>query len=290
MKLHYIIDEELSGKQTKVEREYVEVDREADVGDYFVSLDELGGITYGTIYRVDSLTEGKIHGHKGRHFFDDEGRWRAVWSPHKYKTLEPTEYVRVTDLTTEDSEPKRYKLADRRAEVGEKILVVEYEGIVVTAHRGDVLTVIEASDECITTDGKSTFFNDNTYKDKYYVLEPLEDDTPKSTEDLVASLAAEVAKLKREVEGLTRLTDTHQSTIMQLLDHTDSNHKDIVKQAEEFADFKHSPSEWAEQSDVIELNKRVSALESNVEASGKIVEVYVGGRKFNSVGVFPPKI
>ncbi|MBU5266268.1 hypothetical protein [Virgibacillus proomii] len=275
MKLHYIIDEELSGKQTKVEREYVEVDREADVGDYFVSLDDLIGITYGTIYRVESLTKDKIHGHKGRRFFDDEGRWRAVWSPYKYKTLEPTGYVRI--------DGKRYKLADRRAEVGESVMYL-YEG----KSDGVVTKVTDVGVQCVDVepyrDADEEGNVTSLYHGFYYVLEPAEEseeESPKTTEDLVANLAAEVAKLKRRVEGLTRLTDTHQSTIMQLLDHADSNHKDIVKQAEEFADFKHSPSKWAEQSDVIELNKRVSALESNVEASGKIVEVYVGGRKFN---------
>lgn len=224
MKLHYIIDEELSGKQTKVEREYVEVDREAKVGDYFVSLDELGGVTYGTIYRVESLTVTKIHGHRGRQFFDDGGIWRAVWSPYKYKTLEPTEYVRI--------DGKRYKLADRRAEVGEQIIVVSFTSATERdAHisKGDVLTV-SYKGEITTRVGMHILFDETDSKnfdDKYYVLEPAEEseeEPPKTTEDLVASLAAEVARLKRK--------------FAELEEQTDSNSKDLVKQAEELAELK----------------------------------------------------
>ncbi|WP_077297436.1 hypothetical protein [Virgibacillus pantothenticus] len=244
---HYIIDEELSGKQTKVEREYVEVDREAKVGDYFIALEELDGITNGEIYQVESLTEDKIHSHKGRMFFDDEGRWRAIWSPHKYRTLEPTEYVRI--------DGKRYKLADRRALVGEQIITVSYQNLGnENVKKGDILEVTASTNTGTYIDSRALFDEVGDFVDKYYVLEPAEEseeeeEPPKTTDDLIANLASEVARLTRKVAELE--------------EQTDSNRKDIVKQAEEFAEFIHTPTPYAEQSDLIELNGRISTLEAD---------------------------
>ncbi|MBA9027546.1 hypothetical protein [Peribacillus huizhouensis] len=95
VKTHLITDESIGG----VLREYVEVDRKAKVGDYVIDKNDVRkvlrqseiGVTLGDAYY------GLRHG--------------------CYRTLESTEIVQIIGT--------RYRLVDRKAEIGEKVIIVE---------------------------------------------------------------------------------------------------------------------------------------------------------------------
>ncbi|MDQ0270753.1 hypothetical protein [Cytobacillus purgationiresistens] len=112
---HYIADESLGG----IEREFVEVERNADVGDYVIIISnemnhpfEIGEITQVTEIVEDGIVDA------GGWYISDE-----VYID--YKTLEPTDIVRIDTLVDADTSLHavgRYRLVDRKAEIGEKVL------------------------------------------------------------------------------------------------------------------------------------------------------------------------
>lgn len=144
------------------------------------------------------------------------------------KTLNPTGVLRI--------DGKRYRLADRRAEVGEKII-----------HKrdGDVSVVTAVGGDRAYTRRFEGYGMDHGH---YYVLLPLGiEQTETDAQTLIANLASEVARLTRKVTELE--------------EQVDSNRKDIIKQAEEFA----------------ELNGLVEALETqeytlSEESADKVAE------------------
>lgn len=105
---HYIADESIGG----TEREYVEVERKADVGDLIYSRD-----MYFTVR--DSLEEGIITRETFMRRHDD------------YLVLEPTDIVRI--------DGERYRLVRRHAEVGEDVLITDSECDYGVYGNGDVL-------------------------------------------------------------------------------------------------------------------------------------------------------
>lgn len=111
--IHVLPDEKLNG----VLREYVEVDREANVGDkrVIVIVNPLecqfgDSYTKGTIMSVEKADEdGDVYCGK----FD-------IIEQSEYQTLEPTDIVHI--------DGKRYRLVDREAKVGERIIIVNGYG------------------------------------------------------------------------------------------------------------------------------------------------------------------
>lgn len=100
---HYIADESIGG----VEREYIEVERKADVGDY-VNLTVYAGDTIDEVLKINEVCP-------------DGSLWADDFNIEEldcdvYKTLEPTNIVRIDGA--------RYRLVERKAEVGEKVLDV----------------------------------------------------------------------------------------------------------------------------------------------------------------------
>lgn len=183
-KIHVLADETLGG----IKREYVEVDRKAEVGEkiVIVNADVQCEEPYHNGYRfeVESLL-GYSRGIQTachRDIFDFE-----------YHVLEPTDIVRI--------DGRRYEMIDREAEVGEKIIHL-YEG----ESNGVAREVRKTDDEGVEVD---------PYEDEegvwigldhgyYRVLVPVEaaEDEPKPADpiDVIASLAQEVASLKRTVD------------------------------------------------------------------------------------------
>lgn len=182
--IHVLADETLGG----IKREYVEVDRKAEVGEkiVIVNADVQCEEPYHNGYRfeVESLL-GYSRGIQTachRDIFDFE-----------YHVLEPTDIVRI--------DGRRYEMIDREAEVGEKIIHL-YEG----ESNGVAREVRKTDDEGVEVD---------PYEDEegvwigldhgyYRVLVPVEaaEDEPKPADpiDVIASLAQEVASLKRTVD------------------------------------------------------------------------------------------
>lgn len=108
--IHVLADETLGG----IKREYVEVDRKAEVGEkiVIVNADVQCEDPYnnGDIFEVESLLgcSRGIQTSCYRDIFDFE-----------YHVLEPTDIVHI--------DGQRYELTDRKAEVGEKVIVTKSE-------------------------------------------------------------------------------------------------------------------------------------------------------------------
>src|SRR5690625_5105881 len=90
----------------------------------------------------------------------------------------------------------RYTVVNRRAKVGEKVIVVEDFCF---GKRGEIHEIIEVSAELIAyiTD-RAKLMN----YDRCHVLEPIESTSPQSDRDLIIELAYSYAKLARKVETL----------------------------------------------------------------------------------------
>lgn len=183
---HYIADEALGG----IEREYVEVDREADVGDYVMSKWSEKIYTVTEVSDAHALiTTPEQLGHPNGFYYGS------------YKTLSPTNVIRLAD-------GKRYEIADRKAEVGEKVMYIingKSDGIVTTVT--DVGVQYVDVEEYVSGKGDTVCAIDHI---AYFVLVPVKDEAPaayvsekgveapKDAQALIANLAKEVAQLKRE--------------------------------------------------------------------------------------------
>ena len=88
-KTHLIKDESLG----RVLREYVEVDRKAEVGDY---------VTRDGIIREVEKRNDVCDGVEFEPYLDDDGEDTIGWTDGYYKTLEPTDIIRIKG--------KRYRL------------------------------------------------------------------------------------------------------------------------------------------------------------------------------------
>ena len=200
---HYIADEALGG----VEREYKEVDRKAVVGGYVIS-------ETGTIRKVSRLLGGGDIS-----ISSISNGLTGTYTRDFYKTLSPTGRVRIDGAF--------FKLDNRNAQVGDRILVaddtVAYEQYVL----GTVLTV---NDPDKWNNGRGVNVGGvhcGLFHREYLVLEPAEAqqvvgvtvDAANEALDLIANLSAHVVKLER------RLADVEEQA--------DSNKKDVVTLAEE---------------------------------------------------------
>ena len=202
--LHYIADDKLGG----VEREYTEVERKANVGDYvMVTYEAENNKDYlalylselcGSIYEVTEANAGES-------LVTTNGTWEDG-SPlnmlkQEYATLDPTGNVRIDGTV--------YRMVDRKAAVGEKVLTLKYGDVGAVA--GDIQTVeaAEYDDGSISTE-EGAFF-DTEEGDKYVVLELVEyiddltlteadvRDNPRQVIDLIANMAGRLSKLESKV-------------------------------------------------------------------------------------------
>ncbi|MEC2215064.1 hypothetical protein [Bacillus velezensis] len=240
-KIHVLADETLGG----IKREYVEVDREVENGDTVlvtkmdgkdvrqiakvIDIDFDGNSSYETL-RLDRNING-------------EDLVNMLYnSEDEFVLLEPTDIVHI--------DGRRYEMIDREAEVGEKIIHL-YEG----ESNGIAREVRKTDDEGVEVD---------PYEDEegvwigldhgyYRVLVPVEaaEDEPKPADpiDVIASLAQEVAELKKAAvhsKGQTRALADIQETeakdlrkkIAKLQDEIDTLHKDSRTLGEELARLK----------------------------------------------------
>jgi len=208
-KIHVLPDENLGG----VLREYVEVDRKAKVGDKKLLSD-------GTILTaVEPYDRGKGKT-PGMWFQDTCGNMYPYYNDDNNRLIEPTDIVHIDGV--------RYRLVDRKAKVGEKVLIYKSDEIPV----GTVSVCKNTCDTYYDDDGSiyiENRINDHVdgyvdgMVDKYYVLEPVEpaelvtaeegdyvltvDETEasKSVLDLLANLARRVTELEQ------KLTETNKS-------------------------------------------------------------------------------
>ncbi|MCY7451800.1 hypothetical protein MCZ47_16290 [Bacillus altitudinis] len=204
--MHVLKDEKLG-----VDREYVAVDRNAEVGEKIYTLvdgyDYYDKGEYGIVHDVDGL------GVEAR--FESNYENRPWYITHvKYHVLEPTDIVHI--------DGERYRLEDRKAEDGEKVIAKNMDG----KWPGLVSEVLDSLKYAVTIsgrviNGKKASIIDHGY---YYVLTPVQDDAEPKESDIItvlANLGAEVAELKRTVAR-------HQAEINAL-------HEDKVRLGEQLA-------------------------------------------------------
>lgn len=221
-KTHLIPDESLGG----VLREYIEVDRKAVVGDY---------VTRDGIIREVEKRSDVCDGVEFEPYLDDDGEDTIGWTDGYYKTLEPTDIIHV--------DGKRYRMVERKANVGDKVIVIKSPVI----KPGTIGNCIENSayyDGLITID--TPFYDDdytfiNTDLDKYRVLEPLlspeelcgyfdgddADNQPTDQLDIIARLTRKVAQLERENTDIKRDIETWAQEVERLKRKLDDDRRDI---------------------------------------------------------------
>lgn len=217
-KTHLIADESLGG----ILREYVEVDRVAEEGDV-VLYEKLDAY-----YKVNRLPQQE----------DDDcltivkavnssliGETAYAGRLDYFKTLEPTDIVQI--------DGRRYRLVDRKAEVGEKVIVVKND-----SSGFNVGFIGEVSEEI--ADDPAVIINGayGHYHGDYRVLEAIVTATEgdqKSIIDLLANLAERLTKLERKVD---RLGDANEQAITAVA-------RNVETWAEEIERLKHAQTESA---------------------------------------------
>lgn len=239
-RIHVLADETLGG----IKREYVEVDRKAEVGDKIVIVDrnsrsesyENGEIF--TVERVWKPLEGDVESDEAKSDANGDG----LIFRREYHVLEPTDIVHI--------DGGRYELTDRKAEVGEKVMYVnkdcgESDGVVT-----EVTDVGSSTIDVVEYEGPDGYYVCGISHGYYRVLVPVEaaEDEPKPADpiDVIASLALEVAELKKAAvhsKGQTRALADIQETeakdlrkkIAKLQDEIDTLYKDKRTLGEELA-------------------------------------------------------
>jgi hypothetical protein len=203
-KTHVLPDENLGG----VLREYVEVDRPAKEGDLIIFRDAGYDITAGNPYRVvdsRSYTDAVV-------FIDDADERHVCENPsERFFVIEPTDIIHIDGA--------RYRLVDRKAKVGEKVLIVNARPLLPYSHVGEVVEIIGTDGDTYGGMLKPYDIGEKgaVYRFQYRVLEPVEpveegddvltvDETEasKSVIDLLANLAQRVTELERAYETLKR--------------------------------------------------------------------------------------
>ncbi|ASS63652.1 hypothetical protein CHN56_03194 [Bacillus velezensis] len=184
-KIHVLADETLGG----IKREYVEVDRKAEVGEkiVIVNADVQCEDPYnnGYLFEVESLLSCSrgIQTSCHRDIFDFE-----------YHVLEPTNIVHI--------DGERCEMVDRKAKVGEKVIVVDAD--VRREEPYDNGNIFEVRKSLKLSNAISTVCGRVIAHGEYRVLVPVEsaEDEPQPADpiDVIASLAQEVASLKRTVD------------------------------------------------------------------------------------------
>ncbi|MCY9008363.1 hypothetical protein MOE50_05020 [Bacillus inaquosorum] len=252
--IHILADETLGG----IKREYVEVDRKAEVGDLIANGDLIGKFRYNSGIFTHVYYDGAYSG-------------EDVWFTNKCRVIEPTDIVHIDG----PDGTERYELTDRKAEVGEKVIVVKDDG---TYEIGSIFTTKE-TDRWLDGSGISVEeFNYGLFHKEYRVLVPVETaDEPKPSDPIFAigNVAQEVAKLKRTVSDLETTIERHELVNDRLKDEIDTLHKDNRTLGEELARLK----EPAKSESIIESAPFVLVIH---EGRGEF-DVYQRGKKIENI-------
>ncbi|UNY40619.1 hypothetical protein KLEB271_gp88 [Bacillus phage vB_BauS_KLEB27-1] len=197
--IHVLKDEKLG-----VDREYVAVDRDAEVGETIIITECQydGGEFYGVGHYGEVVTSsGEYDDYVDFNGFNNSfvyrgGRWNVGSNNDSaYHVLEPTDIVHI--------DGERYRLEDRKAEVGERVIYVNKEngksdgGI---TEVNDIDTLGVRVNEYEDSDG---VFVHAIRHGSYRVLTPVQDAAEAQESDVITvlvNLGAEVAELKRKNE------------------------------------------------------------------------------------------
>ena len=227
-KIHVLPDENLGG----VLREFVEVDRKAEVGEFVIRKGVVRKVTQRGTHPETVEFEGYYN--KG---CDDE---IIGWFDGTYKTLEPTDIVHIDDPS---GQPKRYSMVDREAKVGERIIIVDADiaDYLSNYKNGDVFVVRKLSR---WYQGRVKAVSPNVFDDKidvimpyeYCVLEPVHDEeTSPTVHEMLANLSEQIVKLNRRIDRLADANEQAVATVARDVERVDA---DLIKLRKEFEDSK----------------------------------------------------
>lgn len=187
-----IADESLCG----VLREFVEVERLAKTGDYIVFTHDDLDITANKPYKVEYASDEDVE-------FIDDANEEHVWETPSadYNVLMPTDFVHI--------DGERYRMVDRKAKVGEKVIIVNADQTFGKYENGSVIVAEDVGVCGIYNDSvKEAEWNEDGLiaHREYCVLEPdvqAERAEPVlSTSDLIANLAKRVVELERRLSDI----------------------------------------------------------------------------------------
>ncbi|WP_411809466.1 hypothetical protein [Bacillus haynesii] len=220
-KIHVLADESLGG----IKREYVEVDRKAEVGEKIVIVDaDIGARVYknedvlyvnklcteceGDVFSEDAVVAG----------YNPEG----LVEYHEYRVLAPTNIVHI--------DGERYEMVDRKAEVDEKIVIIAPDDdLAVNGDLGKIATVTEVFNEEDIDASPMGWVKRSEYRVLVPVESSEEEPQPSDPIDVIANLATRVAELERENKRFK--------------DEIDTLHKDIRTIGEELESLKYAAKE-----------------------------------------------
>ncbi|QUG79134.1 hypothetical protein [Bacillus subtilis] len=242
VKIHVLADETLGG----IKREYVEVDRKAEVGEKIVIVakdDCEEGYKNGDVFTVDREYRPK-DGDVECDVASSDSNCDGLIYREEYRVLEPTDIVHIDGP---DGTTQRYELTDRKAEVGEEVIHM-YEGKSDGVAR-EVRKVDETSvevDPFVHNEGVRSGFAHGYYR----VLVPVEsaeadEPQPVDTVFAIGNLAQEVAKLQRRVFALELTNERQEIVNDRLKDEIDTLHKDNLTLGEELERLKETPKNEA---------------------------------------------
>jgi hypothetical protein len=218
--VHILPDENLGGGPNgQILREFVEVDRKAKKGDKIV------GKNTENIYEVD-------------HVFVDvvSTKDKKYVHHYDYKVLEPTDIVHI--------DGQRFRLVDRKAKVGEKVIVVDAYINGESYKNGDIFVVREARHSVIfVTIGSGrhialSHFEYNVLEpvEPTKITEPVEVDTRHASPqviDMLANLAQRIAELERKINDMSVTLERHEHVNDRQNNEIDTLHANQRKLAEE---------------------------------------------------------
>lgn len=176
-----------------ISREFVEVERKAKAGDYIVFTHDDLDITANRPYKVESANVE----------FTDDANEKHVWdSPSAdYNVFMPTDFVHI--------DGERYRMVDRKAKVGDKVIIVKADRTFGKYKNGSVIFVEDVDELGIYNKGViDVNRNREGYiaHEEYRVLEPTIQaervEPVRSTDDLIASLAQRVVELERRLSDI----------------------------------------------------------------------------------------
>lgn len=254
-KIHLIKDAELGG----IEREYVEVDRKAVVGDY-VYIYQYGNESENKAAKItDTDLDGDLITEDYEHYLED-------WD--EFVTLEPTDIIQV--------DGERFKLVERKAEVGEKVVIIYGDA----DHNGSVGEVVFDYGCSISVDIGDDFpYYPYVNSCDYHVLEPVDNAEPLTVDetsskreliDLIANLARRVTELE-ECAGIDRLicdewTEEIEHKIGKLVDVSEQlrdTQRNVETWAQEIENIKHDLQYYRD--DFLACGSAIEHLDEKVE-------------------------
>jgi len=218
-KIHVLTDESLGG----IKREYVEVDRKAEVGEKIVIVDVIlsfGTYHNGDVFDVATKRSASVRTACGKCIYDEE-----------YRVIEPTNIVHIGG--------DRYEMVDRPPEIGGKVL---------RPSDGFVAEVVDFDIHYVYVPGAGV------YADDLLTLVPVEsseeEPQPSDPIDVIANLATRVAELERENKKLNaylsyymKIRTANTRRYLTLQNEIDTLHKDNRRHGEELEALKYAAKE-----------------------------------------------